>query len=74
MKRRQMSKKAETLVSAFDSAAQWYGWAKDQGTAHQAAQAEVERQETFDKLRRYITRLETLREESLKPKQSEFKS
>lgn len=63
---RQMSKKAATLVAAFDEAAQWFEWTKKNGSPDQKAQAEVERQKAFDKLRRYITRLEYFREAQLR--------
>jgi hypothetical protein len=62
-----MSKKAATLVAAFNKAAQAYGSAQALGKESLIRDAELAHQEAFDKLRRYITRLETLREQSLQP-------
>lgn len=60
---RQLSTKAATIVAAFDKTAQQVG--RFRNTQHEDA-ARVEHQKSFDKLRRYITRLERFRETTLR--------
>lgn len=59
----ELSKKAATLVAAFDKAAQRHGWEKDQGHIRADVEgAALEHQQTFEELARYIASLERVKQ------------